>query len=321
MLSPSTETHSLAILPNEMTVPVETEPSNSNKLTLMFQKMRTYHTTWVTALSMILFAVVTSPSSKTPPFTAIISPRVRRNILSGAIIFTIGDVGAQLLTMERQRKYGNGEKNRFDQQRLAISTALGAVWAGIANPAVYGAVERVLPGSMTWHRVLLKMALSCSVLSTAGNWITMFMRRAAVAICDTFAMQMKRSRKTQASTSSSSSVASSSVASSVASSSSSPSIQTPATTPIRHLSVRLRQAAVSCNRDFGEVLRDDLKIWPAYDVLCYSVIPPVARPITTALMASAWSMYMSIVSAKEEVEVNNEEGDKEEGEPSIVTTN
>jgi len=47
-----------------------------------------------------------------------------------------------------------------------------------------------------------------------------------------------------------------------------------------------------------EVLKDDLKIFPAYDILCYSVIPPKVRPLTNALIASAWAMYMSIASAK-----------------------
>eukprot|EP00581_Thalassiosira_minuscula_P000231 CAMPEP_0183736750 /NCGR_PEP_ID=MMETSP0737-20130205/50140_1 /TAXON_ID=385413 /ORGANISM="Thalassiosira miniscula, Strain CCMP1093" /LENGTH=83 /DNA_ID=CAMNT_0025970841 /DNA_START=14 /DNA_END=265 /DNA_ORIENTATION=+ len=54
----------------------------------------------------------------------------------------------------------------------------------------------------------------------------------------------------------------------------------------------------SCNEDFMEVLKDDLKIFPAYDILCYSVIPPKVRPLTNALIASAWAMYMSIASAK-----------------------
>lgn len=185
--------------------------------------------------------------------------RLRRNVLSGAVIFTVGDVGAQYLTAWKKNRQGNNEKVpfRLDQRRLTISTALGAVWAGVANPAVYNAVERLLPGSAgSIGRVLLKMALSCSVLSTAGNWITMFIRRAAIQVCDhVVAHDGPR------------------------------------------LVSRLRATAGECNRDFYEVLTDDLKVWPLYDVLCYSVVPPVARPVTTAIMSSLWSMYMSIASA------------------------
>lgn len=54
----------------------------------------------------------------------------------------------------------------------------------------------------------------------------------------------------------------------------------------------------SCNKDIIEVLKIDLKVWPLYDILCFSVIPPHLRPITGALMASSWAMYISIVSAQ-----------------------
>lgn len=54
----------------------------------------------------------------------------------------------------------------------------------------------------------------------------------------------------------------------------------------------------SCNRDIGHVIRDDLKLWPAYDILCFSFIPPSLRAFTTALMSSSWAMYISIVSSR-----------------------
>lgn len=58
----------------------------------------------------------------------------------------------------------------------------------------------------------------------------------------------------------------------------------------------------SCNQDMIDVLKIDLKIWPFYDILCFSLIPPSLRPITGALMASSWAMYMSIVSAQTHLE-------------------
>jgi len=59
-----------------------------------------------------------------------------------------------------------------------------------------------------------------------------------------------------------------------------------------------RACIQSCNRDMMDVLKVDLKIWPLYDILCFTLIPPSLRPITGALMASFWAMYMSIASAQ-----------------------
>ena len=64
----------------------------------------------------------------------------------------------------------------------------------------------------------------------------------------------------------------------------------------------------SCNNDIIEIIKDDLKIWPIYDLICYSIIPPYWRPITTSIMSSGWAMYMSIVSAKHND--NNDNNDK-----------
>lgn len=215
--------------------------------------------------------------------------RIRRNILAGCIIFTVGDVGAQMLThwsirrrsrrQQKEQSTDNSDKTAaisllplsfsLDQQRLAISTILGAIWAGIWVPYIYDSVERLLPGHQGVGRILLKMALSCSFLSTAGNYITMFFRRFVGHLCDFVADQWRVQEKSNPDASSWW-----------------PAVQT-----------RWMLCVASCNRDFYEVLLDDLKIWPLYDILCYAVIPPFIRPVTTALMSSAWSMYMSIVSA------------------------
>ena len=197
--------------------------------------------------------------------------RMRRNILAGSMIFTVGDVGAQVLTFSYKTKFRcrrsddkTASSFALDQQRLHISTILGAVWSGIMVPLVYDGVERLLPGHQGFGRILLKMAISCSFLSTAGNWMTMFFRRFVSQMCN-FVMEQWRSRGTA--------------------------------TWWPTVRENWMQCVASCNGDFYEVLMDDLKIWPLYDILCYSCIPPFIRPITTAIMSSLWSMYMSIASA------------------------
>uniref|UniRef100_A0A6U3UQU7 Peroxisomal membrane protein MPV17 n=1 Tax=Ditylum brightwellii TaxID=49249 RepID=A0A6U3UQU7_9STRA len=179
--------------------------------------------------------------------------KLRYNMLWGTIIFMVGDYGAQLLTHFKLKR---STDFYVDNNRFVISSVLGAIWAGYANPSVYATVEFLLPGGgpSNFRRVLLKMCITCSILSTVGNYVTMIFRRFFKQLLET-------------------------------------------DSSVTQIGMDCVQ---SCNRDFVPVLKDDLKIWPLYDIMCYSVIPPKVRPITTALMASAWSMYMSIVSAKEE---------------------
>lgn len=199
---------------------------------------------------------------------------LRMNILAGTIIFMVGDWGAQLLTHYKTKRQGIS-MFRLDNNRFVISSILGVIWAGIANPAVYDMVERVLPGKGSVGRVLLKMSISISILSTAGNYVTMLFRRYVKQLWE------DKPRK-----------------------------------PFRFL----KDCVGSCNHDFMEVLVDDLKIWPLYDIVCYSAIPPRVRPITNALMASAWSMYMSIASAKTTPEAELEEVKPINGDASAEET-
>jgi hypothetical protein len=205
--------------------------------------------------------------------------KLRSNILAGSIIFTLGDLAAQLLTAvvatrktmaTTKANFQSSFQFRLNQQRLAISTVLGVLWAGMTNPAVYAMVERTLPGGgpADVGRILSKMAMSISILSTAGNYGTMFFRRFAQQICD-YVVDKRNSKNGGG----------------------------------RNLLQRFQSCFHSCNRDFPEVFADDLKVWPLYDIMVFSVVPPPLRPISNAIMASLWSMYMSIASAKQVVEV------------------
>ena len=41
---------------------------------------------------------------------------------------------------------------------------------------------------------------------------------------------------------------------------------------------RVRRCLAGVNADFAGVLLDDVKVWPIYDVLCFSLIPAALRP-------------------------------------------
>lgn len=62
----------------------------------------------------------------------------------------------------------------------------------------------------------------------------------------------------------------------------------------------LAETVSTVNKDlFWEVVVDDLRVWPLYDVVCFSLIPPAVRPATTAVVNAAWATYISLVAARE----------------------
>jgi hypothetical protein len=59
---------------------------------------------------------------------------------------------------------------------------------------------------------------------------------------------------------------------------------------------RLERCLDSVHDIFVDVLLEDLKIWPLYDVLCFAVVPPSLRPTATAVVSVCWHTYVSIVA-------------------------
>ncbi len=235
---------------------------------------------------------------------------VRRNVISGAAIFTVGDAAAQLLANSKQSKQRKSsivptadtqsiameesplqnvrQTNRIatafaslDKNRLYSSTVLGAIWSGFCVPFIYGTVEKTFPGKANIRQILIKVLVTCSILSTIGNYATMYARRFA-ALYTTYQFDKTSSLRLKW-------------------------VSKPLESTLLFLAI-FKSCFQSCNRDIGEVIVDDLKIWPLYDLTCYSLIPPSWRPITTSIMSSGWAMYMSVVSAKEE---NDEDSSSE----------
>ena len=169
---------------------------------------------------------------------------IRKNVISGAAIFTAGDIAAQMYTQ------GGLNLDEIDKDRTVSATCIGAIWSGLFVPWLYGTAESILPGK-TKRRIIGKMMICCSFLSTAGNYLTMSSRR-----------MMQVIQKVEGGPTS------------------------------------FKEAIQSCNRDIGEVIIDDLRIWPAYDIMCFSLIPPSLRALTTALMTTSWQLYISVVSAR-----------------------
>jgi len=249
---------------------------------------------------------------------------VRRNVISGAAIFTVGDAAAQILTnnsknkakqlaeklmekgvaitipltdtesdsdseeeatlerttiIQTNRKTTKTTKNilaktaaSLDINRLSTSMILGSIWSGFCVPFIYGNVEKTFPGKGDLRQILTKVLVTCSILSTIGNYATMFARR-AIAQYTTYQFDTTSSLRLKW-------------------------FSKPIESMLLFLAI-LKGCFKSCNRDIMEVIVDDLKIWPLYDLTCYSIIPPAWRPITTSIMSSGWAAYMSVVSARE----------------------
>lgn len=244
-------------------VPLSTLPGSTPTQNIVFQA----------GLAIATTAAITHKLDLTPELQLL-----RDNVLTGTVIFTLGDYAAQILThlqtntaleQSSNDNFGKGFDSlpsfQVDENRFLISTFLGVVWAGIVNPSVYAGVEELLPG-VSFQLVIAKMLITCSILSTGGNFTTMMIRR--------FLKQCLEKDDSVT------------------------------------YSAIFQDCVESCKRDMVEVIQDDLKLFLAYDLLCYSVIPPSVRPLTNALIASAWAMYMSIASAKEvniSVEVEGKE--------------
>lgn len=59
----------------------------------------------------------------------------------------------------------------------------------------------------------------------------------------------------------------------------------------------LSDAVSAVHRDFWEVVRADLAVWPAYDAVCFAAIPAHLRGVTTASVNCLWSAYISTVAS------------------------
>ena len=194
---------------------------------------------------LFFFCTPITNASLNPAASAAAKSIIRKNVISGAAIFTAGDAAAQLYTST------SSTDNNIDTGRLASSSCIGAIWSGLVIPNLYATAESVLPGRSK-SRILGKMLITCGILSTGGNYITMLSRRM---------IQLMRN--------------------------------------IEGGPTSFEDCLQSCNRDIGHVIKDDMKIWPAYDIMCFSLIPPRLRTFTTAIMSSSWAMYISIVSDKD----------------------
>ena len=181
-------------------------------------------------------------------FRSAFSTRIRiqltkREFAQGAALFGAGDLVAQGLE--------GSSAIDVDSDRLVKATGIGSIYGGLLIPTVYQLAESLFPGR-TPRNVLLKTALSCSMLSTGGNYASLLARRVL----------------------------------------GSPWIEE------ESLFVRFGRCLDSVNSVFQGVLLNDLRVWPLYDMFCFTLIPAQLRPTATACVSVCWHTYLSFVASR-----------------------
>ena len=169
----------------------------------------------------------------------------------GAILFGVGDAFAQSLEHHVDGRSVCREAARgtlVEPGRLTRAASVGTLYGGIILPFVYQLAEHLFPGKSV-RNIVLKTCVSCSMLSTGGNYYSLLIRRllhpSPVAEC---------------------------------------------------FEERLGRCISSVHAIFVDVLLDDLKVWPLYDLLCFAVVPPQLRPTATAVVSVCWHSYVSFIA-------------------------
>ena len=57
-----------------------------------------------------------------------------------------------------------------------------------------------------------------------------------------------------------------------------------------------REAFRIAKEEIPQVFKSDLCVWMTYNSMCYGVIPRGIQPISTAVMSSLWTAYVTFVS-------------------------
>jgi len=174
--------------------------------------------------------------------------------ITSVCIFACGDVVSQQI--EKQSSAPKWQRGSLaarplpvlEARRTGSAAVLGAIYGGVMLPFVYQLAEGLFPG-VSARNVVLKVLVSCGLLSTFGNYFSLSFRRFVQP------------------------------------------------SPGEGAWARLKRTIASVNADMWGVLKADVRVWPLYDIITFSLIPPHRRPFATAIVSVCWHTYVAFVAA------------------------
>ena len=123
---------------------------------------------------LLLLAASDAASLRLPPIS--LAPR---DAVTAVCIFACGDVVSQKIEHMAKACVRDGASRTSlaeRARRTSSAAALGSFYGGAVIPAVYQLAEGLFPG-VSPRNVAAKVAVSCGVLSTFGNWFSLMWRR------------------------------------------------------------------------------------------------------------------------------------------------
>ena len=74
---------------------------------------------------------------------------------------------------------------------------------------------------------------------------------------------------------------------------------------------RFQRCTSSVNAIFSSVVLADLRVWPLFDALCFTLVPPALRATSTSVLSVCWHTYVSWVAASQSNLQNSLQSDQQ----------
>ena len=98
---------------------------------------------------------------------ALLRNPITANMATGSVVLALGDVACQRFI----------EKKKINPARTLQASIVGCVWSGFGSVEIYKFADRVVGPGQDPKSILLKALVSTVILSTAGNYVNMSMRK------------------------------------------------------------------------------------------------------------------------------------------------
>ena len=143
-------------------------------------KARQERRRWVPRVGALLLALQARGGSalQLPTLSPLAIDLSPAHTAASVCIFAAGDLVSQQIERRDSAPHCAAPPLSRGVQRTVSAAALGSVYGGLMLPFVYQLAEGLFPG-VSLLKVAAKVLLSCSLLSTIGNWFSLMWRQVA----------------------------------------------------------------------------------------------------------------------------------------------